>query len=329
MKKVLFASTALVASATLAAAEVKVTGSAEMGIFGGENAAGVSIQDQFFQDIDVTFTLSGTTDNGLTFGASVDLDEAQDSCTVTALPTTCTNNAFDNPAAHGGVAIFVSGDFGTLTMGDTDGALDWALTDAGNMGNPGSIADDETTHAGYLGAYLDGRYDGQIVRYDNTFAGFGVALSVEMDDTGVRDTGYAIGTRYNWALGSGNVAFGAGYQSTQDAGGADRDAYGVSAVYTMDAGLTAGVEYTQFDLQAANADFNHVGVGVGYKVGALSMHANYGKFDYDNGTSADGYGVAVGYDLGGGASLLAGYGSGTNVANVNRDTYSFGLSMAF
>jgi outer membrane protein OmpU len=55
--------------------------------------------------------MSGTADNGTTFGAAIDLDE----------------NAAGVNQNDAGVAIFISGDLGTLTMGDTDGALDWAM----------------------------------------------------------------------------------------------------------------------------------------------------------------------------------------------------------
>ncbi|WP_298259682.1 porin, partial [uncultured Litoreibacter sp.] len=81
MKKVLFASTALVAFGGAAVADVALSGRAEMGIFSqnaafqGVAPAGAADGVQFFTDIDVTFTMSGETDNGLTFGASVDLDE--------------------------------------------------------------------------------------------------------------------------------------------------------------------------------------------------------------------------------------------------------------
>ncbi len=76
MKKVLFASTALVAFTGAAAADVTLSGRAEMGIYNPFVAApGANSGWQFFTDIDVTFTMSGETDNGLTFGASVDLDE--------------------------------------------------------------------------------------------------------------------------------------------------------------------------------------------------------------------------------------------------------------
>jgi hypothetical protein len=57
------------------------------------------------QDIDITFTMSGTADNGTTFGAAIDLDE----------------NAAGVGLNDAGVAIFISGDLGTLTLGDTDG----------------------------------------------------------------------------------------------------------------------------------------------------------------------------------------------------------------
>jgi outer membrane protein OmpU len=55
--------------------------------------------------------MSGTADNGTTFGAAIDLDE----------------NAAGVGTNDAGVAIFISGDLGTLTLGDTDGALDWAM----------------------------------------------------------------------------------------------------------------------------------------------------------------------------------------------------------
>src|SRR6056297_1570415 len=328
MKKVLFATTALVATAGVAAADVAVSGGAEMGLFGGSGT-----ETQFFTDIDVTFTLSGTTDNGLTFGAAVDLDEGGSGAAAVA------DNADD-----GGVAIFLSGDFGTVTLGDTDGALDWALTEAA-VGNAGSINDDETGHAGYLGSYLDGAYDGQILRYNNTFGDFGVAVSVEMDDSGARDEGYAIGFRYGMDLGGGSLDLGLGYQTATfiapaaddltiagvdfgailDGTGddvvandlVDVDAIGLSAAYSNN-GLSAGVQYTVFDgtFAIGSADFTHLGVGVGYTVDAITVSANWGRFDGDIDDGAvvtafdqSGWGVAAAYDLGGGASVHVGYGS--------------------
>ncbi|QDC07798.1 porin [Oceanicola sp. D3] len=328
MKKVLLTSTALVAFAGAASAEVTISGWAEMGINGGTD-----METEFFQDIDVEFRMSGETDGGLTFGAGVDLDE---------------NGAFSTDD-DGGAFVFISGSFGTITMGDTDGALDWALTDMGNIGNPGSIADDETVHLGYNGNWLDGAYDGQIVRYDNTFGDFGVAISLEMDDDGSRDDGYAIGFKYSTDLGGADLALGLGYQEAEivtlgtiidyldtgtgtptSATGAKVSALGLGATVTLDSGLTAGFTYTDFSIDGTDLDLSHVGIGAGYQFDAVSVHFNYGVFDID-GTELSGWGLSAGYDLGGGASVLAGYGSSdfSDVGGDTVDTWSLGLSMAF
>ncbi len=69
---------------------------------------------------------------------------------------------------------------------------------------------------------------------------------------------------------------------------------------------------------------------MGYAVDAFSVHMNYGQFEFD-GESVSGWGLAAGYDLGGGASVLAGYGS-SDFGDLGGDTvdmWSIGLSMAF
>lgn len=334
MKKVLLATTALVLSTGLAAAQsVTLSGSAEMGIVGGDRDAdgnprngGVAVTDdvQFFQDLDVTFTMSGTTDNGLTFGASIDLDEGGDG-----------SAASDNNYDDGGATVFLSGNFGTITMGDTDGALDWALTEAGNISNPGSIDDAETSHAGYLGSYGDGAGDGQILRYDYTFGDFGMAISVEQDDdagltAGVvgpasNDVGFAVGFRYDAELGGVDLALGLGYQ-TADFAGVDQNIVGVSVAATFAGGFQAGVQYSDWENRGGilGNDDDHVGIGVGYSFDAFSIHANYGEFDSGN----SGFGLAAAYDLGGGAGIHLGYGS-SEVGAVDTDFWSLGVAMSF
>jgi outer membrane protein OmpU len=324
MKKVLFATTALVATAGVASADVAVSGYAEMGLAGGD-----SMETQFIQDIDVTFTLTGTTDNGLTFGASVDLDEASDD--VGAL-----DNTHQNDFHHGGVAVFISGNFGTVTMGDTDGALDWALTEAGNVGNPGSLQDDETAHAGYLGSYGDGSSDGQVLRYDYSFGDFAFAISMEQDTVGgagngVVDAGdtngnMALGLRYGVTAGGVDLTLGLGYQSTDFGTANDQTIIGASVVAAFAGGFSAGIQYSDWsDVGGvAGADNSHLGIGIGYSMDAISLHANYGEYD----SGASGFGLAAAYDLGGGASLNLGYGS-SDVGGVSSDTWSFGLAMSF
>ena len=362
MKNVLFASTALVAFAGAASAEVTLSGFAEMGIFNNDSigattaapAPATAIQTtdgetSFFTDIDVTFTMSGETDGGLTFGASIDLDESGN------------GQPFESAGTQGGETIFLSGAFGTLTAGDTDGALDWALTEVAF--NSGSLNDDETVHAGYNGnSGLDGLYDGQILRYDYSFGDFGVALSAELNDNaddpttvGVdesqSDDVFGIGFKYQLDLGGSEIGLGLGYQTASMAtttGDVDLDTIGLSVNGSI-AGFNVGLSYMTFENYIPNSiadegvfgdrqitpgqDTDQIGVGVGYTTGAISASLNYGKYDHDSGIEADGYGLTVGYDLGGGASVQLGYSDSTvtDAAGVDTsfDRASFGVRMNF
>ena len=74
----------------------------------------------------------------------------------------------------------------------------------------------------------------------------------------------------------------------------------------------------------------HYGLGFGYETGPLAMHINYGLFEGDDIADFDGIGVAVGYDLGGGASVLAGYSNSNFLDDEDDyDQFSLGLSMSF
>ncbi|KMW58622.1 Porin [Candidatus Rhodobacter oscarellae] len=336
MKKVLFATTALVASAGIASAQgVELSGSAEMGVFAADSidALGVFTNGEvsFFTDIDVTFTMSGETDNGLSFGASIDLDESDGSGTSGA-------SAAFSPATQGGESIFISGDFGTLTMGDTDGAFDWAMTE---VGIGGTLNDDHTSHAGFNGnATFDGSYDGQVARYDYSFDDFAFAVSAEIDDAGVGDAVFGIGATYSGDLGGVTLGVGLGYQQV-----GSRDAIGLSATAQLDSGFEARLNYSTYSASTVSS-FNqtsavdsHLGLGLGYSMDALTIGVNYGVFEAATAGEAnhEGFGIAVDYDLGGGAVVQFGYGSST-VADastavggdtLSAETWSLGVAMSF
>ena len=323
MKKVLFTTTALVAFAGAASAEVSLSGYAEMGIKGG-----TALETQFHNDIDVKFSLSGETDNGLTFGATIDLDEINASAEVGGTGTL--NNS----------SVFISGAFGTVTLGDTDGALDWAMQEVG-IGT--SLMDDHTTHAGFnFNSGHDGVYDGQVLRYNNTFGAFGVALSVEQDDDTVAgiigdgitaSTTWGLGVKYNAALGGVDLGLGLGYQSDST-----NDIWGLSVDAKFGGGFRAILNYSDLDgkIVAADPMDKHVGIGVGYTMDALTLSANYGIFSAVAANSDHiGYGLAVNYDLGGGAVVMAGYGHSEieaatlGVADTGSNTWSIGLGLSF
>lgn len=340
MKKVLFATTALVATAGVASADVAITGSAEMGLIGGSE-----IDTQFLQSVDVRFAMTGTADNGLQFGATIDLDDSQD--TAVAGRDTVDSTTFSD------FTVFVSGELGTLTMGDTDGALDWAMQEV-NFGSPGSIDDSETAHAGYNGnSGLDGHYDGQILRYDYSFGDFSVAVSVEQDDnssamgdaTGLGitqvttvdgDPVWGLGARYSGAFAGGTFGVGIGYQITNDGDqsavtSTTVDIIGVSANVALDSGFSAAVNYSVLDSDIANLDGTHFGIGASYTFDAITVHANYGQYDRGTalGNDSSGYGLAAAYDFGGGLSAHLAYGQSDVDGADDTSTWSLGLAMSF
>ncbi|TCM87485.1 porin [Rhodovulum steppense] len=334
MKKVLFATTALVASAGFAAAEITFSGYGEMGVVGGgDNSTGFSGgETQFHNDLMLKFSATTETDMGITVGVSTEIQKAEGEANG--------NFAADN------TAMFISGAFGTLTMGEIDGAMDFRLTE--NIGNPGTIGDDETIHAGYLGGYGDGAYDNQILRYDYNFGDFGFSASMELDDTGALDDGYALGVSYKTSMTGVDIGLGLAYQTFEQDGtylpgnignftvatpfaAGDVDVWGVSATADFQNGFVAGLAYSDWNFPGA-VDADHIGLSMGYSINAWSFGVNWGQFDVDTVGKIKGYGLAVAYDLGGGASVHLGYGDSDGPTGVIADdveTWSFGVAMSF
>mgnify|MGYP005988912559 CR=1 FL=1 len=324
MKKILFATTALVATAGVASAEVALTGSAEMGVFGGNE-----VDTQFFTDLDVTFTMTGEADNGLTFGATIDLDEAADRSNP---------GRFESPNVQGGENMFVSWGGMTFTMGDTDGALDKVVPEMALAG--GSLADDETIHAGFQhldgsddGVYgLDGLGDGQVARFDYAYDAFTFSLSAEQiadgaDIDGFGDTVWGLGGSWNGQVSTFDLTVGLGYQTVEDYASTT----GLGVVAGFGGGFSAGLDYSNTDIDDIDEDVTHWGVGFGYEMNAIAVGLNWGKFEFD-GDEASGYGLAASYDLGGGLSAKFGYGHSASDFDSDMDdlnTYSLGLAMSF
>ncbi len=304
MKKVLFATTALVASAGIASAEVAFKGSAEMGIFGGDRHG--NDDAQFHNDFTLSVDGSSETDNGLTFGFHIEFEEDNGAGEI--------NGGYTGDNER----VFISGNFGTLTLGEIDGAFDKVLQETALAA--GSIQDDETEHDGFNGnSGLDGSEDNQILRYDYSFDALSFALSLEQDDNGDgSDDIYGVGVKYEADFSGTQVTFALGYQSNSV-----NDLVGVSVDAELANGFAVAVNYS--DLDGYNGNDSHYGIGIGYTMDAWAFGINYGEFDKETGDDISGYGLAVNYDLGGGASVQFGYGDDDN----DQDSYSLGLAMSF
>ena len=189
MKKLLLASSALVAAAAIATpaqaqVEVTVGGFYEAAIgFGSNDNFDDSQGDQwgFRTDAEIIFSFQGTTDNGLTFGGRVEM-EASD----------------EDEGDIDETWLFVSGDFGRITVGFDDGANEvLAVTAPGAVTpygiNDGTQTDFITNPGGTAGGFGNGglAFTGtalspngssdnlKIVYLTPTFSGFRAGVSFE------------------------------------------------------------------------------------------------------------------------------------------------------
>ena len=314
MKKFLLATTALVGFAGAAAAEVKVGLTAEFGVSNRDGSG-----TQFHQGYNVKFSGSAETDGGLAFGASTRLD------------MDATSEENQNPAGDAGT-VFISGAFGKLTMGDTDGGFDWAMAEHSFITN---LTDEISTHAGFdTHSGFDGKQDDQVLRYEYTMGDMSLAASYEQanngDTTDLSDS-MGLGVKYKMAMGTTSVALGLGYQSGSNGSATtstDGSVVGGSVTASMDNGLTLGLSYASYSFDSTDVsgvastaeDFTTTGIAVAYTAGAMTVAANWGQKDFDTSADADGWGAGVNYDLGGGAVVQAG---------MYEDGYSLGLGMSF
>jgi outer membrane protein OmpU len=152
MKKVLFATTALVATAGIAAADVSLSGKSDFGI-----ASALGADAEVYSEVELDIAFSGATDNGLSFGASMDINVGRGF-----------DLGDDEYDANSGVAslgsIFVSGAFGKITA---------------DQGGIDDLYDDDN--------------DGHDLSYGYSAGGVSVALTMDVNDDTNSSISYKIG----------------------------------------------------------------------------------------------------------------------------------------
>ena len=271
MKNLLLASTALILSAGIAAADVRVGGDGRMGVTFTE---GAHDEFAFTSRIRISFTASGETDGGLSFGGSVRADNASSATSGTA------GN------------VFISGAFGRLSMGDVSGAAEFIVGDLHGVGLTGLGDNNEML---YMSNSSAGR---SAARYDYAMGDFRLALSADNPGTGSEvfsiGMGYAMngfgvgfgfednGTSDHWIVGVngafGDVAMRAIYgESNGDS------QYGVSM-----SGSFSGVGVTAF-YRDEDGD-EHYGLGMSYALGGGATLA--GGIVSEAGTTRADFGVS-------------------------------------
>lgn len=279
MKNLLIASTALVASAGFASADIALDGSANFGVkYNSANATTTTVH----HEVDFGISGSGTTDGGLTFGASLDVDDDN------------ANNGTVNDSE-----VFISGAFGTLTVGSVDPATDGF--GSADVGFDGIGIDDDAESIKTAGSTAD-------VHFSTTFGALGVIVSAH-------STNSDAAIRLSYDFGDFNASIG---HADNSGAGANRAATSIQLGGTFGA-VKANAFYTD---GSGSVTTNGYGVDLGYTMGATTITVAYGDTDAA-GDDAD-FGIGAAYALGGGATLAGGVGSvdGTNVAD-------FGINLSF
>ena len=145
--------------------------------------------------------MTGEADNGIIFGAEIQADNAEG------------GDGGENGQIGG--SDFVSGNFGTLTFGDTDAADQQRVGDVpGNFSLTGLTNINETkfiSNGGSFGndtgeSFAENPFARPTLRYDLDLEDFGISVSTNRDLTDI-----AIGAGYAVDVGSGSWSVGGGY----------------------------------------------------------------------------------------------------------------------
>jgi len=376
MKKALFATTAasaLLIGGIASAQGIALFGSARLGlgynianngsILTETNDAGeVSTPDDLRAVSRVRFgvNMTGETDSGITFGATIRADNAVG------------GNGGTNGQTEG--SVFVSGSFGTLTLGDTNAADEqWVGDVPGDFSLTGLGDLDETrfvSNGGSFGAddgnnFASNPFARPTIRYDFDIMGFGMSVSSNRDLTDV-----GVGAGYAADFGGGSWSAGIGYNKYQGFTQVD----GVQSVDVVDVdgnvvtigavnpgqefpdgeqwsgGVSAdydafafGITYTKLNSDTSALgqwDADNLLVGASFTFDAWSVGLNYGKIlsaagDLEALEGSDSYELSAQYDLGGGAALMGGVRRTYNLFNDDGSDADaayigdFGISMSF
>tara|TARA_B100000768_G_scaffold84124_1_gene79534 strand:+ start:320 stop:1315 length:996 start_codon:yes stop_codon:yes gene_type:complete len=303
MKKLLIATTALVATAGMASADVTVSGHAAAGYHSGLDAKGSTtastVDTGIYSNVGVDFTFSGATDNGLTFGATMNIDAGTE--------IDSGNFEFDgaDSATPGLGSVTVSGAFGTLTF--DNGGID-------NLYNS-----DHNSHD---------------VKYAGTVNGIAIAIAADADDSVAGTSGTAASADM-----SASASYTAGSLTTTVLASnhaADGIATNMAISYVVNDMLTVGASNDKEALDGSKSvtKINATVISNGLTVALSSDNsAAGGDWDLDLAYTVSGVALAWGTDeteswaatasksLGGGATASAGL-------NWEDSMYA-GISFAF
>ena len=261
MKKVLLATTALTLSAGFASADVSMSGTGGAGVFGA-NGADLSV----YSGVDLGFSLSGASDTGMTFSASVDMGGGQ-TLDVGDFELDTQDMGTDNNTS---VTIGVSGVTIELSQDGIDDLYDDDI--AADIGISGAMGD--LTYSVVTG----------LEDADPTSLSIGYSAGAISGSVATSDEGDASTVSVSYAMGDITVSV----EADTDRTGVDTNTTSVS--YAMGDGMTISVEESEGVVEAS----------VAYSSGAISVGVTADD------AATESWEATMAYDLGGGATFNLG-----------------------
>ena len=261
MKKVLLATSALTLSAGFASADVSMSGTGGAGVFGA-NGADLSV----YSGVDLGFSLSGASDNGMTFSASLDMGGGQTLDVGDFELDTQDMGTDDNTS----VTIGVAGVTIELSQDGIDDLYDDDI--AGDIGISGAMGD--LTYSVVTG----------LEDADPTSLSIGYSAGAISGSVATSDEGDASTVSVSYAMGDITISV----EADTDRTGADTNTTTLS--YAMSDGMTVSVEESEGVVEAS----------VAYSSGAISVGVTA-----DDATD-ESWEATMAYDLGGGATFNLG-----------------------
>ena len=311
MKKVLLASSALVAGAAFAAPAMAADGEIVWSAFTQFHASSQESDGQgatnkgldFNTNSEIHLNAQTTADNGLTYGLHIELEADQSS----------DNDSDEND-------IWVSGDFGKVVLGDNDSAGDALDVNGTSVGFTYGMFNNFTgvgtpDHNGRTSVgFSDSGDSTKITYFTPTFNGFKAGISFAPDG----DEGQTIsesetdfnnhvdgGVNYSGAFNDFTVDVGVsgGTHEVGQTAADDQTYYGVTGGIRVGyAGFKVAVAYSHED-QEDNFETDTFDVGVGYSTGpwGVTAGASFGNYEEDAAGGADddnvAYSVGVTYEI--------------------------------
>ena len=281
MRKILLASTALVAmtSVSAMATDISISGSSELVLDMGDSAT--ADDSNFVTEHDISINFSNTTDSGLTTSMAYGMDDV--------------GNGADD------LIVSISGDFGSFSY--TGAGDDHALTARDNEAggtpeeNAGALATAYTgalpgignTHVTYaLPAVVEGlgvaisagntAADGEAASYAVTYS-TGMVSVVYGEVLGHTQTDTHIGVGLNLGPAALNFA-----RNTNDAANVDNEATLIGATYAVSPELTLGLEMDKGETGTAANDYEMTAFGATYAI-ATGLSASITTAETDFGTN--------------------------------------------